>query len=201
MEYASSVKGITAGAERGKFLSFLIYRYTDAKKPGQERRISKLALNAHKVFPFLIRTPAPVFQLVVDATGDRVFGVLFFMGFYSICTFISVHCSGCGDSIRIDPLHPGIVVMFVEPFFQCIFCRHAFSPCVVPDQCHAGHHDVAAHEEDQCQVMIFPGFIGIFSIQSDKRGYRSLNQTTAAMPQKKQYNRLILPPRLNGISL
>ena len=51
------------------------------------------------------------------------------------------------------------------------------------------------------QVMIFPGFIGIFSIQSDKRGYRSLNQTTAAMPQKKQYNRLILPPRLNGISL
>ena len=72
------------------------------------------------------------------------------MGFYSICTFISVHCSGCGDRIRIDPLHPGIVVVFVEPFFQCIFCRHAFSPCVVPDQCHAGHHNVAAHKDDQC---------------------------------------------------
>ncbi len=61
--------------------------------------------------------------------------------------------SGCSDRVRIDPLHPGIVVVFVEPLFQCIFRGCAFSSSIVADQCHAGHHDVAAHEDDQ-----YPGY-------------------------------------------
>ena len=102
MEYASSVKGITQ-ALKGEILevSYLLV-YADAENRGGSGGITKCS-------PSDPATPAPVFQLVVDATGDRVFGFLFFMGFYSICTFISVHCSGCSDRIRIDPLHPGIV--------------------------------------------------------------------------------------------
>ena len=48
---------------------------------------------------------------------------------------------------------------------------------------------------------IFPARIGIFSIREDSAGYIALIQITAAIPQKKQYRRLILPPRLNGILL
>lgn len=51
------------------------------------------------------------------------------------------------------------------------------------------------------QLRMIPVFFGIFSIQSDRRGYKSRIHTTDAIPQKKQYKRLILPPRLNGISL
>ena len=49
--------------------------------------------------------------------------------------------------------------------------------------------------------MIFPIFTGIFSISLETGGQNILNHATAANPQKKQYRRLILPPRLMDITV
>ena len=44
-------------------------------------------------------------------------------------------------------------------------------------------------------------FEGFAFLMGRLREYNTLIQITAAIPQKKQYNRLIRPPRLNGILL
>ena len=51
------------------------------------------------------------------------------------------------------------------------------------------------------QVSTVPNRLGMDSIRCEMGGYKILNHAMAAKPQKKQYSRLMRPPRLNGIAL
>ena len=59
----------------------------------------------------------------------------------------------------------------------------------------------AAIKMHSAQVSTLPPQGGSFSMQEEIGGNSTLNQAIAAKPQKKQYSRLMRPPRLNGIAL
>ena len=46
-----------------------------------------------------------------------------------------------------------------------------------------------------------PTFLGIFWMFRENRGYRSFTQMSPKIPQKKEYIRLVRPPRLKAESL
>ena len=59
----------------------------------------------------------------------------------------------------------------------------------------------AAIKMHSAQVSTLPPRGGSFSMQAEIGGNSTLNQAIAAKPQKKQYCRLMRPPRLNGIAM
>ena len=60
---------------------------------------------------------------------------------------------------------------------------------------------LAAMNTHSPQVSTVPNRLGRDSIMWEMGGYNTLNQAMAAKPQKKQYSRLMRPPRLNGMAL
>ena len=104
-------------------------------------------------------------------------------------------------SIWINFLQPGVIKMFIHPFLPLMFRRNLLGSLITADERSPDTDILTTKNKTRIQVSTFPAANGIFSIQPENTGYNPFIQTTAAIPQKKQYNRLILPPRLNIILL
>ena len=100
--------------------------------------------------------------------------------------------------LGVDLIHPVIAVVLVEIDLDAVGRRYAVQAVIVPHKRGAMSAAIKMHS---AQVSTLPPWGGSFSIQAEIGGNSTLNQAIAAKPQKKQYSRLMRPPRLNGIAL
>ena len=82
--------------------------------------------------------------------------------------------------IGINPLHAAVIVVGVQPGLYRIILVSVFGSFIVTHQCHTGHHNIAAHKNNQYPGHDCSGFLrnflnpfgdkGINSPEPDYRG-------------------------------
>ena len=91
--------------------------------------------------------------------------------------------------------------MLVQQGIQTGLGGNALPNGVITNQRGGADDHIDCHKYHQAPGQNGTAAAGQLSIKRSNGGNSTLNHATAASPQKKQYSRLIRPPRLNGRAL